>query len=44
MLAPGPTAITYNGEIYNYLELRELLETGWGFRSTSDTEMHPGGL
>jgi len=26
MLAPGPTAITYNGEIYNYLELRGVLE------------------
>jgi asparagine synthase (glutamine-hydrolysing) len=38
MLAPGPTAITYNGEVYNYLELREALAAGWQFRSNSDTE------
>src|SRR5262245_46040914 len=38
MLGPGSTAITYNGEIYNYLELREALADRWPFRSASDTE------
>jgi asparagine synthase (glutamine-hydrolysing) len=38
MVAPGPAAIAYNGEIYNYLELREVLAAGWRFRSNSDTE------
>jgi asparagine synthase (glutamine-hydrolysing) len=38
MVAPGPTVITYNGEVYNYLELRGELSGSWDFRSSSDTE------
>jgi len=38
MLAPNGTAITYNGETYNYIELRTELADRWRFRSASDTE------
>lgn len=38
--ADGRFAITYNGEIYNYIELRQQLEKrGCKFVSTSDTEV-----
>ena len=39
MTAPNGTVITYNGEIYNYIELRQELSAHWNFRSTSDTEV-----
>ncbi len=38
--ADGRYFIVFNGEIYNYLELRaELIKLGWSFSSSSDTEV-----
>lgn len=36
----GELCITFNGEIYNYIEVRDILEAhGYKFRSSSDTEV-----
>ena len=39
MSATSGSVITYNGEIYNYREIRRQLESNWHFRSQSDTEV-----
>ena len=31
--------IVFNGEIYNYIELRKKLESSYNFQTTSDTEV-----
>jgi asparagine synthase (glutamine-hydrolysing) len=38
MQAANGTVLTYNGEIYNYPELRDTLKHHWDFRTQSDTE------
>jgi asparagine synthase (glutamine-hydrolysing) len=38
--ADGTTALSFNGEIYNYREVRaDLIGRGWQFSTTSDTEV-----
>jgi asparagine synthase (glutamine-hydrolysing) len=39
MHGPNGTVISYNGEIYNFIELRDQLVDGWAFKSNSDTEV-----
>jgi asparagine synthase (glutamine-hydrolysing) len=38
MIGENGAVIVFNGEIYNYKELRKDLETNWRFKSQSDTE------
>lgn len=38
MIGQDGAVITYNGEVYNYIELREALAPGWDFQSHCDTE------
>lgn len=38
MIGESGAVITYNGEIYNYRELRSTLDDRWRFRTASDTE------
>lgn len=39
MIAPNGTIIVFNGEIYNYIELRESLKDFWEFHTNTDTEV-----
>ncbi|MGF6311241.1 asparagine synthase (glutamine-hydrolyzing) [Bradyrhizobium sp. i1.8.4] len=39
MKGANGTVISYNGEIYNFVELREQLSDSWTFQSDSDTEV-----
>jgi asparagine synthase (glutamine-hydrolysing) len=39
MIGADGTVISYNGEIYNHVELRNELSPEWVFRTTSDTEV-----
>lgn len=38
MHGDGGLALVFNGEIYNYIELKEELRHGWNFRTHSDSE------
>src|SRR5665811_168704 len=37
--ADGRFVIVFNGEIYNYIELREILKQSYDFKSNADSEV-----
>jgi asparagine synthase (glutamine-hydrolysing) len=39
MTADNRTVLVHNGEVYNFIELREELKSGWTFKSRTDTEI-----
>jgi asparagine synthase (glutamine-hydrolysing) len=39
MIAPSGNTVCYNGEIYNYIELKEELKGKYTFKTSSDTEV-----
>jgi asparagine synthase (glutamine-hydrolysing) len=39
MAADNNTLLVHNGEVYNFIELRDELRDSWSFRSRSDTEV-----
>lgn len=39
MIGANGAALVHNGEVYNFIEMREQLKSNWPFRGTSDTEM-----
>jgi asparagine synthase (glutamine-hydrolysing) len=39
MFSPGGAAVVFNGEIYNFRDLRQELSGGYTFRTNSDTEV-----
>ena len=38
MISQNKNIITYNGEVYNFLELKKELSHSWNFKTNSDTE------
>ena len=38
MKGDNGNVVTYNGEIYNYIELKNSLSGFWNFKTNSDTE------
>lgn len=39
MSGPANHHVVHNGEVYNFIELRQQMSSAWGFRSQTDTEV-----